>query len=300
MKYIKVKGMIKVKNQVTIIGGDMRIVNFANMMKSDGFKISTYALEKSTELEFDDKCSSLQEAISKSQIIISAVPLSKTGELVNAPYSDKQIAINDLIEILQNKKFIAGKIPERLKNNIECYDILENEEYAILNAIPSAEGAIQIAMEEYPKTISGSNILVMGFGRIGKILAKMLQGLGANVYCEARKNEDLAYIKAFGYKEIDLKDLDNYLNKFDIIFNNIPTKILGKHRLNLVKKDVLIIDLASNPGGVDFEYAKNNGIKTIWALGLPGKVAPISAAEYIKKVVYDIIKNIEINEREEI
>lgn len=80
------------------------------------------------------------------------------------------------------------------------------------------------------------------------------------------------------------------MGKFDIIINNIPTLILDKSRLNLLKKDVLILDLASKPGGVDFEYAKKQNIKTIWALGLPGKVAPVSAAEYIKNVLYHIIE----------
>ena len=122
-------------------------------------------------------------------------------------------------------------------------------------------------MEEYPKTLSSSNILVMGFGRIGKIVAKMLQGIGAKVFCEARKKEDLAYIQAFGYTPIDLSDLEENLGKFDIIINNIPTLILDKSRLNLLKKDVLILDLASKPGGVDFEYAKKQNIKTIWEIG---------------------------------
>ena len=276
------------EKQISIIGGDNRIIKFAQMMKKDGFNISIFGLENSIQIESFEICNSIEEVTSKSNIIISAIPLSKDGEKINTPYSDKKILIKDLLEFLPGKTFIAGKIPEILRKNIECFDILDIEEYAILNAIPTAEGAIQIAMEEYPKTISGSNILILGFGRIGKILSKMLQGIGANVYCEARKNEDLAYISAYGYTPIHLDVLDDYLSKFDIIFNNIPTMILDTNRLKYVKKDVLIIDLASNPGGVNFEYAKENDIKTIWALGLPGKVAPISSAEYIKKIVYNI------------
>lgn len=279
------------KKDISIIGGDLRIVNLAKLLCKGDYKVHTYALEKSRNLlenypiEF---CATLEEAIQKSEMIISSVPLSKDGGItVTAPYSNEKINLKDLKSKLLNKKFIAGKITKELKNEslIETYDLLEIEEYAILNAIATAEGAIQIAMEEYPRTLSGSKILVMGFGRIGKILAKMLQGIGSQVYCEARKKEDLAYIKAYGYTPVDLKELDENLQNFDIIINNIPVLILDKLRLDLLKKDVLIIDLASKPGGVDFEYAKQKNIKTIWALALPGKVAPLSSAEYIKEVL---------------
>ncbi len=284
--------MIFVEKKISIIGGDLRIVNLAKMLAEDGFEVITYALEKAEELSNFAKGETLEETILKSEYIVTSIPLSKDGKIVNTPYSDVKLTIPELRNHLQGKKLISGKLDESFRNDstIECYDILEMEEYAVLNAIATAEGAIQIAMEEYPKTLSGSNILVMGFGRIGKILAKMLQGIGANVYCEARKEPDLAYIKAYGYKPIHLKNLDEHLPKFDIIINNIPVLVLDENRLKRVKKDVLILDLASNPGGVDFEYAKQANLKTIWALALPGKVAPVSAAQYIRDTIYNILK----------
>ena len=277
------------RKSVSIIGGDLRIVNLAKIFIQEGKKVYTYGLEKA-EISTQE-CDSIEEACENSDVIISSVPLSRDGKRVNAIYSDESIYLKDLYKYLEYKKFIAGKIDKKALENRKCEicDILEIEEYAILNAIATAEGAIQIAMEDYPKTLSGSNILILGFGRIGKILAKMLQGIGSNVYCEARKKADLAYIRAYGYNPVKLSELDNYLGKADIIVNNIPTLILDKSKLDLVKKDILIIDLASNPGGVDFEYAKEKNIKVNWALGLPGKVAPISAAEYIKSVIESII-----------
>ena len=282
------------EKNISIIGGDLRIINLAKMLANDGFSIHTYALEKSENLfDFNRimQYNTIHDAIQKSNYIISSIPLSKDNENVSTPYSDSKISLTDLGKFLEGKTFISGKIPNLLKNNskINCIDIMDIEEYTILNCIATAEGAIQIAMEEFPKTLSGSNILIMGFGRIGKILSKMLRGIGANVYCEARKNTDLAYIKAYGYSPIHLNSLNENLGKFDIIINTIPVKILDKSRLDLVKKDVLIIDLASNPGGIDFEYAKSQNIKAIWALALPGKVAPISSAEYIKTTIYNIL-----------
>lgn len=282
------------EKNISLIGGDLRIVHLARILAEDKFEVYTYGLEKAEELvNFSSIkcCNTMSEVAQKSNTIISSIPLSQDNITVTSPYSKEKITLQDLQNVLKGKKIIAGKLTDEIRNDrlIESYDILENEEYAILNAIATAEGAIQIAMEEFPKTLSGANILVMGFGRIGKVVSKMLQGIGAIVYCEARKNEDLAYIKAYGYTPVHLKNLNENLSKFDIIINNIPVQILDKARLNLVKKDVLIIDLASKPGGVDFEYAKSRDIKTIWALALPGKVAPLSSAEYIRDVLYNII-----------
>ena len=286
-----IEGNDILEKNISIIGGDLRIVKLAKMFAEDEFDVWIYGLEMAEELENSQVvkvCASLQELASKSQLVISSIPLSQDGENIIAPFSREKVSLGDLQACLKNKKFIAGKIPPNIKNDeeIQAVDILENEEYSVLNAIATAEGAIQIAMEEYPKTLSGSKILVMGFGRIGKILAKMLQGIGAKVYCEARKNEDLAYIQGYGYEPVNLKNLAEKLPEFDIIINNIPVQILDQKMLDLLKKDVLIIDLASKPGGVDFEYAKVHNIKTIWAQGLPGKVAPESAAQYIKQVMF--------------
>ena len=144
-------------------------------------------------------------------------------------------------------------------------------------------------MEETEITLHGSNILVLGFGRVGKILAKMLDGIGAKVDCEARRDEPLAWIKAYGYNPVRLEDIDKNLGKYDTIINTVPSILLDEERLKLLKKQCLIIDLASTPGGVDKKAAKELGIKLVWALSLPGKVAPATSAEYIKETVYNII-----------
>ena len=161
-----------------------------------------------------------------------------------------------------------------------------------MNNIATAEGTIQIAMEETGRTLHGSNVLVMGFGRVGKVLSKMLDGIGTKVFCEARKDEDIAWIKAYGYEPVRLNDLNDNLSKFDIIINTIPFQILDKERLSLVKPEVVIIDLASNPGGVDIKEAKAKHLKVIWALSLSGKVAPLSGAEFIKETLYHVLKEL--------
>ena len=283
---------------ISIIGGDLRIVKLAELLAKDNFKIKTYAIEEAEELskiQKIEKCNTLNETIENAEIVIGPIPLSSNNIQINTPFSKKIITLEELAKKIKNKKFIAGNIKKEFyeynKNNgSEIIDLLEKEELTILNTISTAEGAIQIAMEETIKTLHSSNILILGFGRVGKTLANMLKGIGANVYCEARKNEDLAWIKTYGYEPIDLNNLNENLNKFDIIMNTIPSLILKEKEINCLKKDCLLIDLASSPGGIDIKEAKEKGIKTIWALALPGKVAPLTSAEFIRDTIYNILE----------
>ena len=150
----------------------------------------------------------------------------------------------------------------------------------IPNAVPTAEGAIEIAIAETPFTIHG------------KILSKDLYALGAQTYVEARKYADLAMIEGHGYEPLPLDNLKEHIHEFDIIFNTIPSLILDDEILTKVKKDALIIDLASKPGGIDFDAAKSYGLKVIWALSLPGKIAPVSSGAIIKDTIMNIIKEL--------
>ncbi len=287
------------EKSIGVVGGDLRIIKLIEMLIKDGYKVYTYALENSEELLSIDgieMCPTLDEAIKNSKVVIGPIPLSSDRKNISTPFGRNKITIEDFVTALKGKYLIAGNInikEELEKNDIQYTDLLRREEFTVLNTIATAEGTIQIAMEETQRTVHGSNVLVMGFGRIGKVLAKMLDGIGANVYCEARKNEDIAWIKAYGYNPIHLNNLNENLNKFDIIINTIPFQILDEERLELLKNDVVIIDLASNPGGVDRKAAREKGLKVIWALSLPGKVAPLTSAEFIKETLYHVLKELQ-------
>jgi len=287
--------------KISVIGGDLRIVKLVQMLSEDGFDINTFALEKAeniSKLEKVKQCDSLKEALEEADIIIGPIPLSSNKKDINTPFSEEEISLEELISnIRENKLFIAGSISEETvifaeSKKIKVIDLLKREELAVLNTISTAEGAIQIAMEETYKTIHGSKVLVVGFGRIGKILAKMLQGIGAKVYCEARKNSDIAWIKAYGYNSVHLSELSSKIDEFDLIINTVPALVIDSEKVERIKEDCVIIDLASNPGGVDKEAVKRRGLKLIWALSLPGKVAPITSAEFIKETIYNILKEI--------
>lgn len=284
-----------IKKKFTIVGGDLRNIKLANLLLDEGNTVNIYGFKNAGfELGMQES-DNLQLAIDESDVIIGPLPCSNDNETLNAPFHPEKIYINEIFKTMnKNQLFIAGRISEKITHlaniyNVYSIDILEREEMAVLNVIPTAEGAIQIAMEEMPITLHDCNALILGYGRIGKILAKMLSGIGANVYVEARKYSDFAWIRGYSYKTVPLNELADYLPRMDVIFNTIPSMILNMDLLSKIKNDCLIIDLASKPGGVDFEKAKQRGLKTIWALSLPGKVAPISAAKFIKETIYNII-----------
>lgn len=283
----------KEKNiKIGFLGGDMRTIELYKICKENYKFVCTYGLEKCIEIEIKDKINNFLDFVSVVDIVITAIPLSKDGKNINTIFSEQELNIDNLIHCCKNKIVITGNISDDLKNKLqeknEVYDILKLEELAVLNSIPTAEGAIQIAMEKSTRTIHGSKCLILGFGRIGKILSKMLFGIGAEVFCEARKESDIAWIKSYGYNSLKLEMLDSMLSNFDFIFNTIPYVILNKANLKNVNKECLIIDLASKPGGIDFEEAKNLELNVEWALALPGKVAPKTSAMYI----FDIINGI--------
>lgn len=282
---------------ICVIGGDSRILELIKILEKEGNELNLYGLEQCEELKAYNHFNDIASALENSELVITSIPLSKNGKSINSIYTTKEILVVDLFNNVKNKKIITGNLTEEIKScikeesNNEIIDILKYEDLTVLNAIPTAEGAIQIAMEKSKITLHGSKCLILGFGRIGKILAKMLIGIGADVYCEARKQSDIAWIKSYGYNAIDLTELDTYLNDFDFIFNTIPHLILDKDKLSLINKECVLIDLASKPGGIDFDEAKNLKLQTEWALALPGKVAPRTSANYIYQIIKSIIKS---------
>lgn len=295
---------------ISIIGGDLRSVRLVENYAAEGNTIYTFGLEnynwkENTTSSSEEKnseivlCENLSEAMEKSNIVIGGIPFSRDGIKLNAPFARKEILIEDFKKNLNGKKFFAGRILEENfcpeenasedKPKIQMYDLLKDDELTILNAIPTVEGAIKIAIDEREETIHESNVLVCGYGRIGKIACDRFSKLGANVYCTARKETDLAWIREKRFIPLTYPEVINFASRFDIVINTVPTLIIKKEELDAFNKDVLLIELASLPGGFDKEYIKQKGLKLITAPGIPGKEMPKTAAKYIKKVIDKIL-----------
>lgn len=180
------------KNNFAIIGGDERLIHLAEMLTNDKNNVYLYGLEKNSNIQ---NCQNLEEAIKNAKIIISSIPFSKDGINIYAPFSEKEIPIKQLIKSIENKILFAGSIPSTLiKENI--IDLMEQEDLTILNTIATAEGTINEIITNTKTILHKSEILIIGFGRVAKVLAKKLEGLDAKVTCSARKSRDFAWIDA--------------------------------------------------------------------------------------------------------
>lgn len=279
-------------NTICVIGGDKRQVYMGMSFIKDGFNVTFYGVDKCGLVEED--YSSLRQAVAKSDCVVLPMPLTKDGEALFMPLSDEVIPLdNSLCSIIKDKPIFTTNSRLLKKtgdySSCEIYDYLDREELAVLNAVPTAEGAIEIAMRNYQRTINSSCCLVAGYGRIGKVLSRLLAALGANVTVSARSINDLTWIRLNGHSAIHTDSIADS-GRYDIIFNTVPSMIFDSYTLSKVAKNALVIDLASAPGGVDIEACDRLGINAIHALSLPGKVAPVTAGEIIKNTICNIIR----------
>lgn len=228
------------------------------------------------------------------------LPLAvSNGEgLLNAPLALSEHPLAPILDRLSPRQFLCGGLvggeAEELarKRGLTIHDYFAREELAVANAVPTAEGAVQLAMEHMPITIHGAKVLVVGFGRVGRLTAQRFQALGARVSVAARRYDQLAWAQAMGYGGEHLGQLKDWLCGYDLIVNTVPAQVLGQGELEAVKPDCLILDLASKPGGVDLSAAGELGLTVIWALSLPGKVAPSTAGAAIKSTIYNMLREI--------
>ena len=277
------------KPVILIAGGDMRQLYCAAKLSRD-FEISLLGFEK--EYIPDGLSLNIADA-SKYDIYDSAVlpvpALTENGN-VFAPCSEKEITMEVLEQLLKpNAVIYAGKVNDKLRSALpehEINDYLLSEELNLKNAVPTAEGAVQLALEEMPVTLNGLKVLIVGMGRIGTALAQILKGFGADITAAVHNQRGSAKARLHGIRSVPTRRLSG---GYSLVFNTVPQMIFNREMLSRFNKNTLFIDLASKPGGIDFDAALELGIKAIWALGLPGKTAPVTSGEIIAETVSSMI-----------
>ena len=279
---------------VIVAGGDLRYGYTASALAE---KFETYAVGFTRQVIPDSVklVDSPAEHLPMCDVLVLPMPVSDDGVLVNAPFSQSSLPLKDLISRLKpNALVLGGKFGKSQQlfeeAGIETVDYLACEELSLRNAVPTAEGALQVMLEEMPCTIYGSRILILGFGRIGNRLAEILPALGAEVTVSARDVVKRAKAEMLGCKSISFTELTACAGNFDVICNTVPAKVLTEPVLKHISQETLILDLASRPGGVDWEYAQKSGKKVVWALSLPGKTAPVTAGEIIAETILHILE----------
>ncbi len=278
------------KYKIAVIGGDKRQAHLASMLAEAGFECAAFATPQSN-LGGATIAAEIEGALNGAAAVVLPLPVTRDGKTLNAPAHDGGICLAELEkQIPESTPIIGGMIKQEHFSSHRCHDYYGGEELQLLNTIPTAEGAVAIAMNELPTTIKGTKTLVMGFGRVGKTLGMMLKGLGAVLSVATRNRTEAAICEILDINTVDYADLPQSIGEYGLIFNTVPSVLLRDSLLESVSDSAPVIDLATYPGGVDFEQAESMGKKVIWALALPGKVAPVTAAAYIKKAVIRILE----------
>ena len=293
--------MIKNLN-IAIIGGDKRIVRVAHNLISLGVNTKIWGIDNTyiKDIACETSC---EDAVKNADIIVLPTPPSGDDVRINCPLFSEEsgIKFHKLLESIQPQAVIlGGRISPRfrdmaIKQGFRVYDYFNREELLIKNAVPTAEGAIGVAIEKLPKTIFDAKIAVIGFGRIGEALAWRLKLLGADVTVYARKKAVVAKAQSMGLRGglieyiDDSSSLKELTEGYDVIYNTVPYWLITEEIIKKMPSETLLVELASAPGGFDIVAAQKLGVNVIHALSLPNKVAPESAGDIITESIINII-----------
>ncbi len=261
--------------KITVIGGDKRLITVKEKLENAGYIVDTLGLYPDDNGDF-----------TTSKVLVLPVPTTKDKVNIFTPITNRIIPLKTVAENVTDQLILCCNY---FFENKRCVDYGALDSYALLNAVPTAEGAIMLAIQNTDFTLWKSKCLVIGYGRVGKVLANRLNSLGCDVTVTARKPADLSLSETLGFSYINTENLNNTSLSFDIIFNTVDVKVIDDEKLKALECK-LIIDLSTH-GGLSLEKAESLGIKTIKAAGLPAKVAPKTAAEILSKTVIHIINS---------
>jgi dipicolinate synthase subunit A len=263
--------------RILILGGDLRNEFLFKELSASGYEVDKFALR-----DCDQKTIRTQDY----RLIIGPIPFSKDNIHVYTPLYSGAILISDFLQsISASSTLMTGSIPEGMIVSCNHIDLTKNKWLYDESIIATSEGILQLLLDNIEYTINGSNILITGFGKVGKSISKMLKALNATIgiySTNTAEQEEFQHSYAAG----KIQDLSDY----DIIINTIPAVIFTDTNLKTMRKDTLLLDVASFPGGIDRKYAENNSIAFINAPGIPGKKAPLSVAKAMKQVIIEYIE----------
>ena len=278
---------MRVERAFGVIGGDRRQAELAKLLAAEGNPVRTYGLDR--WLPGGETC---PERAAEADVVILPLPLCKEEGILNC--AECSVSTRELFACMRGCQLaLAGQVkPAQQREAEECGVVLRDyflrEELTVANAAATAEAAVRVAGAALDCTWRGIPCLVLGFGRIGKLLSHHLCGVGADVTAAARKLEDLAWIRAYGYRDLRIDRLRGHLERFRVVFNTVPAPVLTEVLLAQLPKGCLCLDLASERG-IDPVGAAKRGIPLLWERGLPGRIVPRTAAEAILQTMYAMI-----------
>lgn len=275
---------------IAVIGGDQRLAYMVPVFQKRGYKVLCYGTEKIREYKGDVYARSMEEAVENADIVAAGIPLAK-GDKIFSSAAFPDLELEDLSRLLKkDQMFFAGVIPKDFREfcqekEVFCYDFMDNEPLAVFNAIATAEGAILESIRNQPTNLHGSKALVLGYGRCGKVLGQKLKALDVQVTVCCRREEARGWAKASGLCAISFGQLEQEVSDFEYIYNTVPALVLKGKVLKKIRKDALVLELASKGGGIDREAAQVEEIRIVDCPGLPGRYAPKVSGEKLAEFI---------------
>ncbi|MDR1465124.1 MAG: dipicolinate synthase subunit DpsA [Oscillospiraceae bacterium] len=298
------KGVTTTKKtlNIAVLGGDARQGYAAGRLRAAGCRVLCCGVPSAEpEQENWETAERICEAARAAEVLLGPLPLTKDGVSLSGAVGG-ELLIAELVENLTPRHtLIAGTLPPEVRRACEAKGaaaaaLTDRDDFAWLNAVPTAEGAIAEAIRQSTGTLHGSECLVLGYGRCAKVLAKKLAGMNARVTVAARGGGARCAAEADGFPAWDLPDLPDRMTQFGYIWNTIPAPVLEEALLVQLPEDAVVIDLASAPGGTDFAAAARLGLRALLLPGLPGRCAPKAAGEIVARVCLSILREQESGE----
>ena len=284
------------KTVIAVLGGDKRMDFAARELVRHGYDVREWGRSKDDDSFTFSKTA--REWFSDVDALMLPLPSSFDGTHLWTPLcqGEEKLRMETLFSSARHKVWLVGRFGESLRlraqqEGVQCIDYFDSEILQLKNALPTAEGAIEIAMRELPVVLDGTKVAVIGYGRIGEVLSSKLKLLGSNVTVYARRREACTRAELMGYssKQIIGENVLHFDTNTRVIFNTVPKRLISRDVLQMLPHECLIIDLASAPGGVDTIAAAELGIHFVWATALPGKCAPESAGVILGQTVHSIL-----------
>ncbi|MFD2613058.1 dipicolinate synthase subunit DpsA [Paenibacillus gansuensis] len=282
---------------VVCVGGDARMLEVIQQLSEWDATVTLIGFDN-LQRQFGgvSRADWTAEAVQGANAVILPVVGTDDAGRISTVFSTQELYWEDAIssQIPKEATVFTGMAKSFLKHSctkhgLRLVELLDRDDVAIYNSIPTAEGAVMMAIQNTDITIHGSQCMVLGLGRTGFTLARTLQGLGAKVKVGVRKDEHYARAVEMGFEPFYTKDLLNQVSNVDLLFNTIPNMIVTAQIIVNLPHRAVIIDLASAPGGTDFRYAERRGVKAMLAPGLPGIVAPKTAGRILANCLSQLI-----------
>ncbi|MBE6699729.1 MAG: dipicolinate synthase [Ruminococcaceae bacterium] len=284
------------KTVIAVLGGDKRMDFAARELVRMGYDVREWGRGEGNDAVAFSKVA--KEWLSDVDALMLPLPTSLDGTHLATPLcqGEEKLRMETLFSVAPDKLWLVGRFSESLRlraerEGVRWIDYFESEILQLKNALPTAEGAIEIAMRELPVVLDGTKVSVIGYGRIGEVLSHKLKALGADVTVWARRYEACTRAELLGHsaKRIVGESSLDFDTNTRVIFNTVPSRLFTRTVLQTLGRECIIIDLASVPGGVDTTAAAELGIRSIWATALPGKCAPESAGVILGQTVHTIL-----------